>query len=112
MYNFTYHRPGDLTTAVARLREADEAKLLAGGMTLLPTMKQRLAAPSDLVDLAAIPALAGISGDGNELVIGAMTRHADVAASDIVAAAIPALASLAEGIGDPAVRHCGTIGGS
>lgn len=112
MHNFTYHRPGNLDAAVARLRDADEPKLLAGGMTLLPTMKQGLAAPSDLIDLAAIADLAGISQDGNELVIRAMTRHADVAASDVVKAAIPALASLAESIGDPAVRHCGTIGGS
>jgi carbon-monoxide dehydrogenase medium subunit len=112
MHNFTYHRPRDLGAAITKLREADEAKLLAGGMTLLPTMKQRLAAPSDLIDLADIPELSGIRRDGNELVIGAMTRHADVAASDAVKQAIPALASLAEGIGDPAVRHCGTIGGS
>ena len=112
MHDFTYYRPGDLSAAVARLREADEPKLLAGGMTLLPTMKQRLAAPSDVIDLAAIPSLAGIRRDRDELVIGAMTRHADVAASDVVRTAIPALASLAEGIGDPAVRHCGTLGGS
>lgn len=112
MHEFTYHRPTDLAGAVARLREADDAKLLAGGMTLLPTMKQRLAAPSDIIDLAAIPALSGMRLEGSELVIGAMTRHADVAASDVVKGAIPALASLAEGIGDPAVRHCGTIGGS
>jgi aerobic carbon-monoxide dehydrogenase medium subunit len=112
MHDFTYHRPRDLAAAVAKLREADEPKLLAGGMTLLPTMKQRLAAPSDIIDLAEIPGLSGITLDGHELVIGAMTRHADVAASDVVRQAIPALASLAEGIGDPAVRHCGTIGGS
>jgi aerobic carbon-monoxide dehydrogenase medium subunit len=112
MHNFTYYRPRDLGAAVAKLREADEPKLLAGGMTLLPTMKQRLAAPSDLIDLAEIPELSGIRLDGKELVVGAMTRHADVAASDLVRKAIPALASLAEGIGDPAVRHCGTIGGS
>jgi aerobic carbon-monoxide dehydrogenase medium subunit len=112
MHEFTYHRPRDLDAALAQLREADEAKLLAGGMTLLPTMKQRLAAPSDLVDLAAIPELAGIRREGDELVIGAMTRHAEVAASELVKGAIPALAVLAEGIGDPAVRHCGTIGGS
>jgi carbon-monoxide dehydrogenase medium subunit len=112
MHNFTYHRPRDLDAAVAQLRGADEPKLLAGGMTLLPTMKQRLAAPSDLIDLADIPGLTGITRDGDELIIGAMTRHADVAASDVVKQAIPALASLAEGIGDPAVRHCGTIGGS
>jgi aerobic carbon-monoxide dehydrogenase medium subunit len=112
MHNFTYHRPNDLDAAVALLREADEAKLLAGGMTLLPTMKQRLAAPSDLIDLAAIAALKGIKVENNEVVIGAMTCHADVAASPEVAKAIPALSVLAGGIGDPAVRHCGTIGGS
>ncbi len=112
MHDFTYHRPRDLNAAVTQLREAEEAKLLAGGMTLLPTMKQRLAAPSDVIDLAGIPGLAGIMRDGNELLIGAMTPHADVAASEVVRQAIPALASLAEGIGDPAVRHCGTIGGS
>lgn len=112
MHNFTYHRPGDLASAAALLRGAEDAKLLAGGMTLLPTMKQRLAAPSDLVDLAGIAELRGIHLEDGELVIGAMTCHAEVAASSTVAQAIPALASLAEGIGDPAVRHCGTIGGS
>src|SRR3712207_1397313 len=101
MHNFTYHRPRDLDAAVTKLRETDDAKLLAGGMTLLPTMKQRLAVPSDLIDLTGIPGLSGIRLDGNELVIGAMTRHAEVAASDVVKQAIPALASLAEGIGDP-----------
>lgn len=112
MHEFTYHRPKDLKAAVALLREAEDSKLLAGGMTLLPTMKQRLAAPSDVIDLAGIPELKGIRVEGGELVIGAMTCHADVAASRAVKDAIPALASLAEGIGDPAVRHCGTIGGS
>ena len=112
MHNFTYHSPRDLSAAVDKLREAEEAKLLAGGMTLLPTMKQRLAAPSDLIDLSGIAELSGITRDGREVVIGAMTRHADVAASEVILKAIPALASLAGGIGDPAVRHCGTIGGS
>lgn len=112
MLNFTYHRPVDLASAAARLREAEDGKLLAGGMTLLPTMKMRLAAPSDLVDLAGIAELRGIRLEDRELVIGAMTCHAEVAASSTVAQAIPALASLAEGIGDPAVRHCGTLGGS
>jgi carbon-monoxide dehydrogenase medium subunit len=112
MHNFTYHRPGDLASAAARLREAEDGKLLAGGMTLLPTMKMRLAAPSDLVDLAGIAELRGIRLEDRELVIGAMTCHAEVAASSTVAQAIPAVASLAEGIGDPAVRHCGTLGGS
>jgi carbon-monoxide dehydrogenase medium subunit len=112
MHDFTYHRPRDLDAAVALLRDTDDAKLLAGGMTLLPTMKQRLSAPSDLVDLSGIAALKGIRIEHNEVVIGAMTCHADVAASPEIAQAIPALAVLAGGIGDPAVRHCGTIGGS
>ena len=112
MHNFTYHRPNNLTSAGALLRGAEDAKLLAGGMTLLPTMKMRLAAPSDLVDLAAIAELRGIRREGGEVVVGAMTCHAEVAASPVVAETIPALAALAQGIGDPAVRHCGTLGGS
>ena len=90
----------------------DEAKLLAGGMTLLPTLKLRLDSPSDLVDLADLNDLKGIRRDGNNIVIGAMTRHADVASSADVQSAIPALADLASHIGDPAVRNRGTIGGS
>jgi carbon-monoxide dehydrogenase medium subunit len=112
MHNFSYHRPRDLAAAVATIREAADPKLLAGGMTLLPTLKQRLAAPSDLIDLAAITGLDSIERDEKELVIGAMARHADVAASSVVINAIPALAILAGGIGDPCVRHRGTIGGS
>jgi carbon-monoxide dehydrogenase medium subunit len=112
MHDFKYHLPGDLASAASLLRNTPDPKLLAGGMTLLPTLKQRLVAPSDLIDLAAIPGLSGIRLDGNELVIGAMTCHADVAASAEVYRAIPALAVLAGGIGDPAVRHRGTIGGS
>jgi carbon-monoxide dehydrogenase medium subunit len=81
-------------------------------MTLVPTMKQRLAAPSDLIDLNGIAELSGIAREGDSVVIGAMTRHADVAASDVVRGAIPALAALAEGIGDPQVRNRGTLGGS
>jgi carbon-monoxide dehydrogenase medium subunit len=112
MHDFNYHRAADLADATARLAAAEDPKLVAGGMTLLPTLKQRLAAPTDLVDLAEVPGLKGVTRTGAELVIGAMTCHADVAASDIVRGAIPALATLAEGIGDPAVRHRGTIGGS
>jgi aerobic carbon-monoxide dehydrogenase medium subunit len=111
MYAFEYHRPRTLSGAVADLAKAD-AKALAGGMTLLPTMKQRLASPSALVDLKTVPELAGIAREGDALVVGAMSRHADVARSSVVQAAIPALAKLAGGIGDPHVRNMGTIGGS
>jgi carbon-monoxide dehydrogenase medium subunit len=112
MYNFTYHRAGSVDAAAAKVAESGDAKLLAGGMTLLPTMKQRLAQPADLVDLNEIGALKGITVSGGSVTIGAMTRHADVAASADVAQAIPALATLAGLIGDPAVRNRGTIGGS
>ena len=111
MYAFEYHRPESLSGAVADLAKPD-AKVLAGGMTLLPTMKQRLASPAALVDLRKVHELAGIARQGDNLVIGAMTRHADVARSNVVQAAIPALAVLAGGIGDPHVRNMGTIGGS
>jgi carbon-monoxide dehydrogenase medium subunit len=110
MYAFTYHQPKNVAAAAALL--ADDAKLLAGGQTLLPTMKQRLAAPASIVDLTKISELSGVSREGNDIVIGAMTRHADVAGSSVVAQAIPALAALAGLIGDPAVRARGTIGGS
>ena len=111
MYDFNYHRPSSLAEA-AKLAATGEAKIVAGGMTLVPTMKQRLAQPSDLVDLAGIAELKGIKVDGNNIVIGAMTTHNDVAHSAEVKKAIPALAVLAEGIGDPQVRNRGTIGGS
>ena len=111
MYAFEYHRPDSLSAAVADLANP-EAKALAGGMTLLPTMKQRLASPATIVDLNRIPGLAGVSREGDNLVIGAMTRHADVARDAVVQGAIPALAKLAAGIGDPHVRNRGTIGGS
>lgn len=112
MYDFTYHRPKNLDAAVRLTAAIDDAKPLAGGMSLLPTLKQRLTRHSDLVDLAGVESLAGITRDGDQLVIGAMTRHADVAASPDVKAAIPALTVLADGIGDPLVRNRGTIGGS
>jgi carbon-monoxide dehydrogenase medium subunit len=112
MYDFAYHRPTSLEGAVRLTAAIDDAKVLAGGMSLLPTLKQRLARHSDLVDLAGLESLAGIARDSNTVTIGAMTRHADVAASVDVRAAIPALALLAEGIGDPLVRNRGTIGGS
>jgi aerobic carbon-monoxide dehydrogenase medium subunit len=111
MYAFDYHRPETLSAAIGDLANPD-AKALAGGMTLLPTMKQRLASPAALIDLKNVHELAGIAREGDNLVIGAMTRHAEVARSSVVEAAIPALASLAGGIGDPHVRNMGTIGGS
>ena len=111
MYAFTHYRPTSVNAAVAELARED-AKLLAGGQTLIPTMKQRLASPAAIVDLSRIAELAGIKREGDAIVIGAMTRHADVATSEVVKAAIPALATLAGGIGDPAVRNRGTIGGS
>jgi aerobic carbon-monoxide dehydrogenase medium subunit len=112
MYDFTYHRPSSLEATVRLTAAIDDAKVLAGGMSLLPTLKQRLAQHSDIVDLAALDGLAGFKRDGENLVIGAMTRHVDVAASAEVKAAIPALTILADGIGDPLVRNRGTIGGS
>ncbi|MEJ8574579.1 xanthine dehydrogenase family protein subunit M [Microbaculum marinum] len=112
MYPFTYHRPASVRKAVNLLASSEDAKILAGGHTLLPTMKQRLAAPSDLIDLNGVEGLSGIEQKGRTIHIGAMTRHAEVANSDVVKEAIPALAKLAGGIGDPHVRHRGTIGGS
>ena len=112
MYEFEYQHPASLDEA-ARLLGADEdAKLVAGGMTLIPTLKQRLARPSELIDLAAIDSLKGIAEEGDALVIGAMTRHGDVHRSAVVKRVIPALAEMAGLIGDPAVRNRGTIGGS
>ncbi|WP_299839404.1 xanthine dehydrogenase family protein subunit M [uncultured Paracoccus sp.] len=112
MYQTKYHRPASIDDAVAALAAAEDGKFLSGGQTLLATMKQRLAAPTDLVDLRGIPGMSGITVDADGVTIGAATIHADVAASPEVAAAIPALAALASHIGDPAVRHMGTIGGS
>ena len=112
MYQFDYQTPASLETALAALRGNDEAKILAGGMTLLPTMKLRLARPEVLIDINRIGSLAGIGKGDGAIVIGAMTRHADVAASTLVRDNIPALADLAESIGDPQVRNRGTLGGS
>ncbi len=112
MYNFNYHRATSRDDAKAKQGGAEDGSYLAGGMTLLPTMKQRLASPSDLIDLAGVSDLAGVRRDGDAVVVGAMTTHAAVAASADVAQAIPALADLANHIGDPQVRNRGTIGGS
>jgi aerobic carbon-monoxide dehydrogenase medium subunit len=112
MYNFEYQKPRSVADAAKAIGSAEDGKLLAGGMTLIPTLKQRLAKPSDLIDLGSIPELRGIKRDGNAIVVGAMTKHVEVANSDVVKGAIPALAHLAELIGDPQVRNRGTLGGS
>jgi carbon-monoxide dehydrogenase medium subunit len=110
MYAFDIVRPSTVAEAAKAL--SGEAKLVAGGHTLIPTLKQRLANPGRLVDISGVAELNGIKREGNSLVIGAMTRHAEVATSPEVKSAIPALAWLAGHIGDPQVRNAGTIGGS
>src|SRR6516165_233717 len=112
MYETTYHLARDVKDAAARFAAAGDAKYLAGGQTLIPTMKQRLAAPSDLIDISRIAGLHFIRRAGDRLIVGAGTRHAGVAASAEVREAVPGLAELAGLIGDPAVRHRGTLGGS
>jgi len=112
MYAFTFHRPQTVRQAASLLTKHEDAKLLAGGQTLLPTMKLRLAGPPQIIDMSLIEGLSGIEQSGRSLTIGAMTRHSDVNTSPVVQQAIPVLAQLAGMIGDPAVRHMGTIGGS
>jgi carbon-monoxide dehydrogenase medium subunit len=112
MYATTYHRPSSVDEAASLFAKGTEAKYLAGGHTLIPVMKQRLAAPSDVIDLTRIKELIGIETSGDTLTIKAATPHYDVAHSADAQKAIPALAYLASLIGDPAVRHRGTIGGS
>lgn len=112
MYEFTYSKASSLDDATSQFGTAEEGKYMSGGMTLLPTLKQRLARPSNVIDLADVPDMAGIEVSGGIVSIKAMTRHAAVAASADVQGAIPALAKLAGGIGDPMVRNRGTIGGS
>ncbi len=111
MLNFEYVRPSSISDA-SRALQRGNATAIAGGHTLIPTLKQRLARPALVVDLGGIAELKGVRREGNAIVIGATTTHADVAASQDVRSAIPALANLAAGIGDPQVRHRGTIGGS
>jgi len=112
MYAFTQHRPETVRQAASLLAKQEEAKLLAGGHTLVPTMKLRLAGPKHLIDLSKVEGLTGIELAGRSVTIGAMTPHVEVATSPVVQEHIPALAYLAGLIGDPAVRHRGTIGGS
>lgn len=112
MYAFDYIRAASVADAAERLRAHPEAKILAGGMTLLPTLKFRLASPSHLVDLQAIPSLQGITVTDGVITLTAMTTHTAVATSPAIARALPALATLAGGIGDTQVRNRGTCGGS
>ena len=112
MYSFDYVRPTSVADAAKALAANPEARLLAGGQTLIPTLKQRLASPAAVIDIGGIADLRTIKRDGDKLVIGALVTHDAVARSTEVKAAIPALAVLADGIGDPQVRNAGTIGGS
>ncbi|MBB4374276.1 carbon-monoxide dehydrogenase medium subunit [Bradyrhizobium sp. cir1] len=112
MYQTTYHRASSVDEAANLFGKSSEAKFLAGGQTLLPVMKQRLASPSDVIDLGKIKDMIGVEASGDTLTIKAATPHYDVATSDAAKKAIPALAYLASLIGDPAVRYRGTIGGS
>jgi aerobic carbon-monoxide dehydrogenase medium subunit len=112
MYAFDYHRPQTVAEAAKLLGSAKDAKLLAGGHTLLPTMKQRLASPKVIVDLSRVAELKGIDKKGSALVIGAITTHDEVANSAVVRGAIAGLCDVPGSIGDPHVRNRGTIGGS
>ncbi len=112
MYETKYHRPSTTAEALTALAGASDGKFLSGGQTLIPTMKQRLAAPSDLIDLSHISDLKGISVSSDEVTIGAATTHAEVAGSAELHSVCAAIGDLASDIGDPHVRHMGTIGGS
>jgi carbon-monoxide dehydrogenase medium subunit len=112
MYSFDYVRPTTVAEAAAALAQSPQARCLAGGHTLLPTIKQRLMSPSMLIDLGGLAELKGISRQANVVGIGALVTHAEVASNAVVRSAIPALADLAGEIGDPQVRNRGTIGGS
>lgn len=112
MYDFAYHKPSSVADAVKILAADPDARPISGGQTLLPALKHRLNKPSSVVDLSGIAELRGVKREGDKIVIGAMTRHVEVAESPEVKAAIPALARLAGSIGDIQVRNRGTIGGS
>ena len=111
MYAFEYQQPKSVAEAAAALSKSG-GKALAGGQSLVAAIKLRLAQPGTIVDLSGLAELSGIRKDGDALVIGAMARHAEVATSPVVTGAIPALAKLADGIGDRQVRNMGTLGGS
>lgn len=112
MYDFRYQRPTTVPEAIAALRASSDGKFLAGGMTLIPTLKQRLAMPSDLIDVSGIPDLASITREGASVVVGALATHDTVATHPVVRNSIPGLAHLVSQIGDPQVRNRGTIGGA
>lgn len=112
MRDFRYHHPATLAAALEIHNDSADPRYLAGGQTLIPVLKLRLDAPSDLIDLSGVPGVAGIAEDDGAISVGAMTRHADVAASQLVRTRMPAVAALAGAIGDPLVRNMGTIGGS
>ena len=112
MYQFNYHRPATLEDAARLFAEADDGFYLSGGQTLIPTLKQRLASPSDVIDLSAIETMKGIEVSGGRVSVGAFTRHAEVAGSSAISEALPVLADLAGMIGDAQVRNMGTLGGS
>ena len=112
MYDFNYHRATSLESAAEIYSQSEEPVYLAGGMTLIPTLKQRLARPTDVIDLGGVDGLSDVEQRGETLSIGSMTTHAAVAANSAVSSLIPALSALAGGIGDPHVRNKGTLGGS
>lgn len=112
MYETTYHRPSSVDEAASLFAKGKEAKYLAGGQTLLPVMKQRLASPSDVIDIAKIKELVGVEASAEALTIKAATTYYDIMNSADVKKSIPAIAYLTSVLGDPAVRYCGTIGGS
>jgi carbon-monoxide dehydrogenase medium subunit len=109
---FEYHRPSSLDEAVQLLSGLDEAKVLAGGQSLIPLLKFRFAAPAHLIDVNRVPDLDGIREDGGSLRIGALVRHNQMAGSDLISARYPTLAAAAPQIADPIVRNLGTVGGS
>jgi len=116
MYTFDYHRPATVPEAIAALKRSADGAFLAGGMSLIPVLKQRLAMPSDLIDVSGIPDLASITGPGTSastsITVGALATHDAVASHPDVRGSIPGLADLVTQIGDPQVRNRGTIGGA
>ena len=112
MYQFSYLKAQSISEAVTALSSNPESKIIAGGMTLIPTMKQRLASPEQLIDIRHLEELKHIKIESNNILIGSISSHFEVSTSDIVNEHMPSLAKLAEGIGDPHVRYMGTIGGA
>ena len=112
MYQFSYHKPATIEEAMGLFTNAEDGMYLAGGQTLIPTMKQRLAAPTDVIDLSAVGEMIGVEVSDNVVSVGALTRHDEVATSTQIQATLPVLADLAGQIGDGQVRNRGTIGGS